>query len=80
MYPMSTRGSPELEEKTLRMLFTDDHPVIRVQRAGDIQKQGALDTFLRDADELYAEFWGRFETLLQTYRSTLSSGRICLEI
>ncbi len=28
----------------------------------DLRKQGALDTFLADADELYAEFRKRFET------------------
>ena len=27
---------------------------------GDLQKQSALDTFLTDVDELYAEFKGRF--------------------
>ena len=27
----------------------------------DLRKQGALDTFLTDADELYAEFRKRFE-------------------
>jgi hypothetical protein len=28
----------------------------------DLRKQGALDTFLADADELYREFRKRFET------------------
>ena len=28
---------------------------------GDLQKQSALDTFLTDVDELYAEFKRRFE-------------------
>ena len=28
---------------------------------GDLQKQSALDTFLTDVDELYAEFKKRFE-------------------
>lgn len=28
----------------------------------DLRKQGALDTFLTDADELYAEFLKRFGT------------------
>jgi hypothetical protein len=27
----------------------------------DIQKQGALDTFLADVDQLYADFRGRFD-------------------
>lgn len=27
----------------------------------DIQKQGALDTFLADDDQLYADFRGRFD-------------------
>lgn len=38
---------------TLRLVTNEDV-------LGDIQKQGALDTFLRDADELYADFRGRF--------------------
>ena len=28
---------------------------------GDLQRQSALDTFLKDVDELYAEFKRRFE-------------------
>jgi hypothetical protein len=38
---------------TLRLECNDDV-------LGDIRKQGALDTFLTDIDELYAEFRQRF--------------------
>jgi hypothetical protein len=38
---------------TLRLAINDDV-------LGDIRKQGALDTFLADIDELYAEFRQRF--------------------
>jgi hypothetical protein len=35
--------------------------VTNEQVLSDIQKQGALDTFLADVDELYADFRGRLD-------------------
>jgi hypothetical protein len=35
--------------------------VTNEQVLGDIEMQGALEGFLRDVDELYADFRGRFE-------------------
>jgi hypothetical protein len=51
MFVMAEKASGAF---TLRLVTNEDV-------LGDIQEQGALEPFLRDADELYADFRGRFD-------------------
>jgi hypothetical protein len=53
----------EVAPGTFQMRFVSNDDLIR-----DIQAQGGLETFLADADELYADFRSRFATASVPHR------------